>query len=153
MGRFQTLAVKLGIIGGTLLMAALASVGYTLWASWQLEGGAAAVNEAGRMRMQTWRLAQTLARGDAVLAKTQIDQFEQSVALLRDGDPSRPLLVSRDTRSAAAFADVQRTPGTQYGRRGPPRPRLTRCRLRNRLRPSSDTLTSSSRRPKCASPI
>ncbi|RDJ99729.1 type IV pili methyl-accepting chemotaxis transducer N-terminal domain-containing protein [Paraburkholderia lacunae] len=109
MSRFQTLAAKLGIIGGTLLVAAFASIGYTLWASWQLEGGAAAVNEAGRMRMQTWRLAQTLARGDAVLAKTQIDQFGQSVALLRDGDPARPLLVPRDTRSTAAFADVQRT--------------------------------------------
>ncbi|WP_184056161.1 type IV pili methyl-accepting chemotaxis transducer N-terminal domain-containing protein [Paraburkholderia sp. MM5384-R2] len=109
MSRFRTLAAKLGIIGGTLLLVAFASIGYTLWASWQLEGGAAAVNEAGRMRMQTWRLAQTLARGDAVLAKTQVDQFEQSVALLRDGDPSRPLLMPRDAGSTAAFADVQRT--------------------------------------------
>ncbi|SHJ36154.1 type IV pili methyl-accepting chemotaxis transducer N-terminal domain-containing protein [Paraburkholderia terricola] len=109
MSRFRTLAAKLGIIGGTLLLVAFASIGYTLWASWQLEGGAAAVNEAGRMRMQTWRLAQTLARGDTLLAKTQVDQFEQSVALLRDGDPSRPLLVPRDAGSTAAFADVQRT--------------------------------------------
>jgi two-component system nitrate/nitrite sensor histidine kinase NarX len=109
MSRFRTLAAKLGIIGGTLLLVAFASIAYTLWASWQLEGGAAAVNEAGRMRMQTWRLAQTLARGDAVLARTQIDQFEHSVALLRDGDPSRPLLMPRDAGSTAALADVQRT--------------------------------------------
>ncbi|TGP48647.1 type IV pili methyl-accepting chemotaxis transducer N-terminal domain-containing protein, partial [Mesorhizobium sp. M2D.F.Ca.ET.226.01.1.1] len=34
--------------------------------------------------------------------------FDQSVALLRDGDPARPLLVPRDARSSAAFADVQR---------------------------------------------
>ncbi|WP_423227082.1 type IV pili methyl-accepting chemotaxis transducer N-terminal domain-containing protein [Paraburkholderia hospita] len=33
--------------------AASASIRYTLWASWKLEGGATAVNEAGRMRMQT----------------------------------------------------------------------------------------------------
>jgi len=108
MRRFHTLAAKLGIIGGTLLLAAFASIGYTLWASWQLEGGAAAVNEAGRMRMQTWRLAQTLARSDALTAKAQLSQFDQSVALLRDGDPARPLLVPRDARSSAAFADVQR---------------------------------------------
>ncbi|MBW9107129.1 type IV pili methyl-accepting chemotaxis transducer N-terminal domain-containing protein [Paraburkholderia phenoliruptrix] len=108
MRRFHTLAAKLGIIGGTLLLAAFASIGYTLWASWQLEGGAAAVNEAGRMRMQTWRLAQTLTRSDALTAKAQLSQFDQSVALLRDGDPARPLLVPRDARSSAAFADVQR---------------------------------------------
>ncbi len=108
MNRFQTLAAKLGIIGGTLLLAACASIGYTLWASWQLEGGAAAVNEAGRMRMQTWRLAQTLARGDAASAKAQADQFDQSVALLRNGDPARPLFVPRDARSMAGFEDVQR---------------------------------------------
>jgi two-component system nitrate/nitrite sensor histidine kinase NarX len=29
----------------------------TLWVSWQLDGGAAAVNEAGRMRMQAYRMA------------------------------------------------------------------------------------------------
>jgi nitrate/nitrite-specific signal transduction histidine kinase len=40
-----------------LLVVALASIGLTLWVTWQLEGGAAAVNEAGRMRMQTWRLS------------------------------------------------------------------------------------------------
>lgn len=108
MRRFHTLAAKLGIIGGTLLLAAFASIGYTLWASWQLEGGAAAVNEAGRMRMQTWRFAQTLTRSDALTAKAQLSQFDQSVALLRDGDPARPLLVPRDARSSAAFADVQR---------------------------------------------
>ncbi|MPW22000.1 HAMP domain-containing protein [Paraburkholderia sp. CNPSo 3157] len=108
MKKFQTLAAKLGIIGGLLLLAASVSIGYTLWASWQLEGGAAAVNEAGRMRMQTWRLAQTLARSDPARIKAQADQFEQSVALLRNGDPARPLFVPHDARSTAAFADVQR---------------------------------------------
>ncbi len=44
-------------IGSGLLVGALASIGLTLWVTWQLEGGAAAVIEAGRMRMQTWRLA------------------------------------------------------------------------------------------------
>ena len=109
MNRFRTLAAKLGVIGGILLLVAFASIGYTLSASWQLEGGAAAVNEAGRMRMQTWRLAQTLASGDTLLAKTQVAQFDQSIMLLRDGDPSRPLLMPRDGASTAAFAVVQRT--------------------------------------------
>lgn len=109
MNRFQTLSAKLGVIGGILLLAALGSIGYTLWASWQLEGGAAAVNEAGRMRMQAWRLAQTLARGDSTAVKREVEQFDQGVALLRNGDPSRPLFLPRDDRSTTAFADVQHT--------------------------------------------
>ncbi|MDP3325016.1 MAG: type IV pili methyl-accepting chemotaxis transducer N-terminal domain-containing protein, partial [Hydrogenophaga sp.] len=51
-----SLSIKLIRIGASLLVIALASIGLTLWVTWQLEGGAAAVNEAGRMRMQTWRL-------------------------------------------------------------------------------------------------
>ena len=49
-----SLSTKLIRIGAALLVLALASIGLTLWVTWQLEGGAAAVNEAGRMRMQTW---------------------------------------------------------------------------------------------------
>jgi two-component system, NarL family, nitrate/nitrite sensor histidine kinase NarX len=105
--KFQTLSAKLGAIGGALLLVTLASTGLTLWMSWQLEGGAAAVNEAGRMRMQTWQLAQTLARGDASLAVEQAKRFDQSVALLRNGDPARPLLVPSDAASQAALSQVQ----------------------------------------------
>jgi two-component system nitrate/nitrite sensor histidine kinase NarX len=53
----SSLSTKLIRIGTGLLLVALASIGLTLWVTWQLEGGAAAVNEAGRLRMQTWRLA------------------------------------------------------------------------------------------------
>lgn len=107
MRRSWTLSAKLGAIGATLLVMALASIGLTLWVTWQLEGGAAAVNEAGRMRMQTWRLAQTLAGGDTGRIDDLLNQFDQSVALLRAGDPSRPLFVPRDPGSQAAFAGVQ----------------------------------------------
>jgi len=103
----RSLSAKLSAIGGGLLLMALLSIGLTLWVTWQLEGGAAAVNEAGRMRMQTWRLAQTLAGGDASRIDALAGQFDQSVATLRSGDPARPLFVPRDARSQAAFADVQ----------------------------------------------
>ncbi len=104
----RSLSTKLGAIGAVLLLMALLSIGLTLWVTWQLEGGAAAVNEAGRMRMQTWRLAQTLASADRALMARQIAQFDGSVLLLRRGDPARPLFVPRDTRSQASFSDVQR---------------------------------------------
>ncbi len=103
-----TLSAKLSAIGGILLLLALASVGLTLWLTWQLEGGAAALNEAGRMRMRTWQLAQMLASVDAARIDGLMGQFDRSVELLRQGDPARPLFVPRDARSLAAFADVQR---------------------------------------------
>ena len=108
MRRSWSLSAKLGAIGGALLLMAFASIGLTLWVTWQLEGGAAAVNEAGRMRMQTWRMAQTLARADAQQMASLVAQFDQSVGVLRTGDPARPLLVPHDGASQQAFAAVQR---------------------------------------------
>jgi two-component system nitrate/nitrite sensor histidine kinase NarX len=106
--RAWSLSAKLGVIGSTLLLLALASIGLTLWVTWQLEGGAAAVNEAGRMRMQTWRMAQALAGDDAQRMPGLASQFDQTVGLLRTGDPARPLLVPNDVESRQAFAAVQR---------------------------------------------
>ncbi len=58
-----TLAAKLVVIGFSLLLVALGAIGLTLWMTWHLEGGAAAVNEAGRMRMQAYRLELEAGRG------------------------------------------------------------------------------------------
>jgi two-component system nitrate/nitrite sensor histidine kinase NarX len=103
-----SLSAKLGAIGSALLLVAMASIGLTLWVTWQLEGGAAAVNEAGRMRMQTWRLAQMLPGAEPGQATELKAQFEESVNVLRSGDPARPLFVPGDARTQQAFADVQR---------------------------------------------
>jgi len=108
MNRSWSLSKKLGVIGCTLLLLGLASIGLTLWVTWQLEGGAAAVNEAGRMRMQTWRLAQTLPDADLQRIQGLMAEFDQSVKVLRSGDPARPLFVPHDGRSQQAFSNVQR---------------------------------------------
>ena len=66
------LASKLLAIGCVFLVLALASIGLTLWVTWQLEGGAAAVNEAGRLRMSMVRMAmarQNEARSRAPMAR------------------------------------------------------------------------------------
>lgn len=105
--RPATLSAKLGLLGSLLLTLALASIGLTLWVGWQLEGGAAAVNEAGRLRMQTWRLAQTVSLADSARLLEQAQQFEQSLALLRQGDPARPLFVPADHQTQSAFEQVQ----------------------------------------------
>lgn len=103
-----SLSTKLVRIGAGLLLVALASIGLTLWVTWQLEGGAAAVNEAGRMRMQTWRLT-SVAQADPPPGEVAVlvQQFDQSLALLRQGDASRPLFVPWDEAVAREFATVE----------------------------------------------
>ena len=80
-----------------LLALALGAIGLTLWVTWHLEGGAAAVNEAGRMRMQAWRLAQTLsAHEQDLLAPRLAGGAVRLLVLLTKSD--------KLTRSAAAQA-------------------------------------------------
>ncbi len=102
-----SLTAKLGGVGVLLLAVLMGSITLTLWLTWQLEGGAAAINEAGRLRMQTWRLAQAVSVGDSERARQFVGQFDASLALLHAGDPARPLLVPRDEATHNAFAQVQ----------------------------------------------
>ncbi|KAH0441003.1 hypothetical protein KCU90_g2650, partial [Aureobasidium melanogenum] len=80
------LATKLAALVATLLTLALASIGLTLWITWQLDGGAAAINEAGRMRMQTYRVA-LLLRDSPSQVSALAHQFDESLTLLEKGDP------------------------------------------------------------------
>jgi two-component system, NarL family, nitrate/nitrite sensor histidine kinase NarX len=103
-----SLSKKLIRIGASLLIIALMSIGSTFWVTWQLEGGAAAVNEAGRMRMQTWRLVSAVQAGvERSELQALVAQFEESLTLLREGEPSRPLFVPWDEQIRARFNDVE----------------------------------------------
>jgi len=102
----RTLASKLVATGAAFLSVALVSIALTLWVTWQLEGGAAAVNEAGRLRMMSWRLAAESTVDNAVLTP-RIEQMDATLALLRSGDPARPLFVPWHGEVRQAFAEVQ----------------------------------------------
>ena len=107
MPRTASLSKKLIRIGAALLLLALVSIGLTLWVTWQLEGGAAAVNEAGRMRMQTWRLASAAQAGSPQSEMQRlVDRFDQSLETLRTGDASRPLFVPWDKQVSERFTHV-----------------------------------------------
>ena len=95
--RQWSLGAKLALLGTPFMLLVFLSTAATLWVSWQLDGGAAAVNEAGRMRMQAYRISLSVGLGltDAVL-QDQVREFDQSIALLRKGDPERPLFVPWD---------------------------------------------------------
>ena len=106
--RSGSLSVKLVRIGAFLLALALLSIGLTLWVTWQLEGGAASVNEAGRMRMQTWRMTSEIQEKVAPeLRRERIDEFDLALALLENGDPTRPLFVPWNTRVQDRFQEVK----------------------------------------------
>ena len=106
--RQWNLGTKLAVVAAPFLVLTLLAISATLWVSWQLEGGAAAVNEAGRMRMQTYRLALSLATADRERQLQQRAEFEHSLALLRSGDPERPLFVPWDEQVRERFAAVER---------------------------------------------
>lgn len=112
----SSLTAKLVRIGTGLLLVALASIGLTLWVTWQLEGGAAAVNEAGRLRMQTWRLASAIqANAPETERRALVTKLDDSLRLLKEGDPSRPLFVPWDPEVSKRFAAVEATWQSQRG--------------------------------------
>ena len=101
------LGAKLALVGMPFFFLALMSTVATLWISWQLDGGAAAVNEAGRMRMQTYRIALAVGTNDALDLPAQVKEFRSSLDLLRSGDPDRPLFVPWDDRVRQQFSTVE----------------------------------------------
>jgi len=97
----RNLSAKLVGIQVFFLLVALVSIGLTLVVSWRLEGSAAAINDAGSLRMRTYRLAYLADLADrsapdvSALIGKGVGEFEAVVANLRAGDPGRPLFVPR----------------------------------------------------------
>ena len=52
-------------------------------------------------------MAMTTSLGDRPTLERQAAEFERSLALLRDGDPERPLFVPWDDAVRARFGDVE----------------------------------------------
>ena len=101
-----SLGAKLTATATPFLLLGFLAISLTLWVSWQLEGGAAAVNEAGRMRMQAYRIALARATPDQAAVAAHVAEFERSLLLLRDGDPERPLFVPWDDAVTAGFVSI-----------------------------------------------
>ena len=124
MRRQPTLSTKLLVMGTAFLLVALASIGFTLWVTWKLEGGAAAVNEAGRLRMNMLRMVLAQQQESPEKMRELAQRFDTSLELLRTGDPSRPLFVpwSQATREHyTAIAQEWQTIRAQW-RAQPPTP-------------------------------
>lgn len=95
-----------GKITGLLVLfffVAVAAIGTTLYVSWQLEGSAAAINDAGSQRMRAYLMGYLMTGSDAgpsemVFAELQseLERFDKVWHDLEFGDPERPLAAPRD---------------------------------------------------------
>lgn len=102
-----SMAGKLVITGAVCLSLALASIGITLWVAWKLEGGAGAVNEAGRLRMLTFKTALAVQTGASAEAQELADVLDGTLGLLAQGDVSRPLSVPWNDRTRERFEQIK----------------------------------------------
>lgn len=104
----RRLSTKFFSIGLSLLFLALLSIGLTMWITRQLDGGAAAVNEAGRLRMQAWRLVSAHAtQRPPTDVQKMVAEFDETVRVLREGDTTRPLFVPWDEPTQTRFAELE----------------------------------------------
>ncbi len=103
-------------IVGTLaafLLVLAGAIGLTLVISWQLEGAAAAINEAGSQRMRAYHIALMMARavalpGDALDQRIgdEVQDFDAVLQQLDSGDPVRPLASPRNDQTRALLNEV-----------------------------------------------
>ncbi|NMM27130.1 MAG: HAMP domain-containing protein [Glaciimonas sp.] len=110
---WQQLSTKIVSVLLGFLVLALMAIGTTLFLSWQLEGSSAAINEAGSLRMQSYRLSVVLSRWinepvqadirQRQLVDKQLQTIEAKFSLLQNGDPQRPLFLPPAAEIHAEF--------------------------------------------------
>ncbi|MBC3868921.1 type IV pili methyl-accepting chemotaxis transducer N-terminal domain-containing protein [Undibacterium oligocarboniphilum] len=106
MGKRLTFRILLTTLIGLALT--LAAIGYTLLLSWQLEGGGAAINEAGSLRMRSYKLAVELEyAASSTSVEQQLSEFNRTLADLQAGDAKRPLFLPVTPSIRAQMRKVQ----------------------------------------------
>jgi len=110
----------IGLLVGYFVVA-LVAIGSTLLVSWRLEGGAAAINDAGRERMRSYRIAYLLEQYvksvEADYTKVhlrndiehEIALFEGTLVELDRGNPARPLFLPKDANVRAQMLKLQQS--------------------------------------------
>lgn len=105
------------------LLIGLTVIGATLYLSWQLEGGAAAINAAGSLRKQTYQLGLSMQEyatdRNPALKQRILDErnaFAATLDLLQHGDPARPLYLPNDDEVRDVFARIRQQYDSQIAR-------------------------------------
>lgn len=106
----RSLSTKLLILTIAWLLLAMISIGYTLILSWKLEGGAAAINDAGSLRMRSYHLALLVSEGVApATVHAEEQQFTTILSRLKQGDPARPLFLPDNAAVHQQVASIQQS--------------------------------------------
>ncbi len=89
-------------------LVATVAIALTLVISWQLEGVAAAINDAGSQRMRTYRIGHLMARIQQTepLAEEML-RFDRVLLDLQQGNPSRPLSPPRNAEVLQRLKQVE----------------------------------------------
>lgn len=91
-----SLSARLKFLTVLWVSSALFSVVFTLILSWRLEGAGTAINHAGSLRMQTYRLTHLVHEKEpAEHVRQQIQAFEHTLLKVSESDVIKPLLPSR----------------------------------------------------------
>ena len=107
-GRTNRLGRKLTAVAVGFLLIAFAAIGCTLYASWQLEGGAAAINLVGSERMRAWHIAALVAQaaGEQEIRR-EADAFYRTLTQIEAGDPGRPLILPKSAETRGKLAAIR----------------------------------------------
>jgi two-component system, NarL family, nitrate/nitrite sensor histidine kinase NarX len=96
-------------------LVALLAIGSTLFFSWQLEGGAAAINDVGSERMRSFHIAFLLAQlvqhpsaGLRHDVESKVTQFEKVLTGLERGDHLRPVALPKEPQVRAQMGRLRR---------------------------------------------
>lgn len=112
----QRLSNKITGLLVAFFLGAVLAIGTTLLVSWQLEGSAAAINDAGSERMRSYRLGYLAQKGEgsdvldpaiAIDMQAEMAHFERILHDLVHGDPVRPMAPPRSAEVAHGIETIQ----------------------------------------------
>lgn len=92
----KKLSTKLFILTVVWWISALLAIAFTLSLLQQLEGAGAAINDAGSLRMRTYKLVISEHLNDRETVLEAVDEFSEVLEGIVVGDPKRPLLLPQD---------------------------------------------------------
>ncbi|RQW29681.1 HAMP domain-containing protein [Rhodobacteraceae bacterium CH30] len=108
--RLSTRIVVSSVLALTVMMTMISG---TLWLSWQLEGAAAAINDAGSLRMRATRVAlelqtpgySTHERQQRLVLELALQ--DRTLSQLKNGNPARPLFLPDEPQVKQQMVQVQ----------------------------------------------